>query len=85
MERKEVYELIDGEREYQNTVRKENEQETREDEEKSVADFILYMENKLAEAKHHIYYLSNEAAMDSIRKVTGLGVAAMEAFGANPR
>ena len=85
MKRKKVYKLLDGEREYQDTVRKENEKETREDSEKSVADFILYMENKLDEAKHHVYYLSNEAAMDSIRKVTGLGVAAMEAFGANPR
>jgi len=85
MERKEVYELIDGERHYQDTVRKENEKETRDDNEKSVADFIIYMENKLSEAKFEIYYLNNEAAMESIRKVTGLGVAAMEAFGAKPR
>ena len=80
MERKEVYKLIDGERDYQDTVRKENENETRNDDEKSIAEFILYMENKLEEAKVNIYYLNNTLAMASIRKITGLGVAAMEVF-----
>ena len=78
MERKEVYKLIDGERYYQNTVRIENEGDTRSDEEKCVGEFIIYMENKLNEAKDNVYKLDIKGALESIRKVTALGVAAME-------
>jgi len=81
MERTEVYRRLDNERQYQDTIRKENERETRNDNEKSVAEFILYMENKLNEAKDRIYNLNQECALDSLRKVTALGIAAGEAFG----
>jgi len=78
MKRKKVYKLIDGERKYQNTVRIENEGDTRNDDEKCVAEFLIYMENKLNEAKEDVYNLDIEGALENIRKVTALGVAAME-------
>jgi len=81
MEREKVYSILDGERAYQNTVRKDNENETRQDEEKSVADFILYMEYTLNKAKEAIYTLNEEEALSLIRKATALGVATGEAFG----
>lgn len=80
MEREKVYSILDGERAYQNTVRKDNENETRQDEEKPVADFILYMDHTLNKAKDAIYTLDEEA-LSLIRKVTALGVATGEAFG----
>jgi hypothetical protein len=85
MKREDVYSVLDSERDYQDTIRRKNEGETRDDDEKTIAEFILYMENKLNEAKENIYYLNNDAAMSSIRKVTALGVAAMEAFGVKSR
>ena len=36
------------------------------------------MENKLNKAKENVYELDFEAALENIRKVTALGVAAME-------
>jgi len=81
MERQEVYRILDGERDYQNTVRKENEKDTREDYEKSIADFVIYMEHTLNKAKTSIYTLDDEEALAMIRKVTALGVAAGESFG----
>ena len=85
MERKDVYQAIDEERNYQDTIRGENDNETQDDNEKSVSEFLIYMENKLNEAKSRIYYLNKTGALDSIRKVTALGVAAMEAFGVPQR
>lgn len=81
MERKEVYRIIDGEREYQDTIRRDNENETRDDKEKSVADFMLYMKEHLRRAEHNHYYLNEANALAEIRKVVALGVAAGEAFG----
>jgi len=81
MERKEVYRIIDGERDYQNTVRKANENETREDQDKCLSDFILNMEYTLNKAKTAIYTLNETEALALIRKVTALGVATGETFG----
>jgi len=85
MKRKKVYKLIDGERKYQNTVRIENEGDTRKDDEKCVAEFLIYMENKLNEAKNDVYKLDIQGALANIRKVTALGVAAMESHETLPR
>lgn len=81
MNRNDVYKLIDGERDYQ---------ESKWDGSKHTpAEWIVYMENYLNEAKH---FLSREAdsiaipkAMEIIRKVTAMGVAAMEQIDTNPR
>lgn len=85
MDRLEVYKLIDTEREYQNTVRRINEKETRNDNEKSVSDFILYINRTLNKAEDSIYSLDEINAMGYIRKIAGLAVAAMEAFETPPR
>lgn len=78
--RKEVYEMIDVEREYQDTIRRQNEKEVRNDDEKSVAEFLLYIEYTLKKAKKAVYQLNNREAMEYVRKIAGLSVAAMEAF-----
>ena len=76
MEREDVYKLIDGEREYQNERWKNDIMPS------GTWEWIVYMEDYLAEAKH---ILSRQeapecypAAMAIIRKVTAMGVAAME-------
>ena len=80
MERAEVYKMIDAERTYQDTVRRQNEKETREDKEKSVAEFLIYIEYTLKKAKKAVYRLNDREAMDYVRKIAGLSVAAMESF-----
>lgn len=81
MKRIDVYKLIDGERDYQNerwtadNIPSGTHVHTPE-------EWIVYMEDYLAEAKHILS--RNEApecyprAMGIIRKVTAMGVAAME-------
>ena len=81
MKREEVYKLIDGEREYQesrwnaSTTKSEGHHHTPE-------EWITYMEDYLAEAKHVLsresHVIAYEKAMACIRKVTALGVSAME-------
>ena len=80
MERTSVYKLIDDERTYQDTTRRQNEDETREDHEKSVAEFLLYIEFTLKKAKRSVYELNDKEAMSYVRKIAGLAVAAMEVF-----
>ena len=87
MERSEVYKLIDGERLYQLT--KWNEHTSTSKGIHTPEEWIVYMEDYLLEAKH---ILSREPmpgcaekAMESIRKVTTMGVAAMEQNGCEPR
>jgi hypothetical protein len=80
MERTKVYKLIDTERTYQDTVRRQNEKDAREDHEKSIADFLLYIEFTLKKAKKSVYELNEREAMSYVRKIAGLSVAAMESF-----
>ena len=85
MDRSQVYKMIDDERFYQDNDRRKIEGETRTDDEKSVAEFILYIEHTLAKAKAAIYQLNEKQAMSYIRKVAGLAVAAMETHETPPR
>jgi len=81
MKREEVYKLIDDERDYQDlkwcstTTSSGGHHYTPE-------EWITYMEDYLAEAKHSLsretHVISYMKAMSAIRKVTALGVAAME-------
>jgi len=88
MERTKVYEILDGERDYQDERWKQdvtqmgNHVHTPE-------EWIVYMEDYLAEAKH---ILSRNSvpdcypdAMEIMRKVTAMGVCAMEQMGCKPR
>ncbi len=75
MERKDVYKLIDGEREYQNMLPQHSKEL---DFNHSVGDWIIYMEHLIIKAKEEIYQLNEIEAMSYIRKATAVGVAAME-------
>ena len=86
LHRQDVYKCLDGERDYQDekwgTQRTSN---GTPDEEKPVAEWINYMEFHLAKAKEKVYYLKTEEALAEIRKVTALGVLAMEIHGCPER
>lgn len=73
MERKDVYELIDGEREFQDAV-----WDAKMDRALSVADWVIFMEQRLADAKSHVYGLREYKVLDEIRKIAALAVACME-------
>lgn len=86
MERQEVYKRLDTERDYQDlrwTPRREA--NGTPDEEKPVAEWVNYMEYHLQEAKNAIYNLNTEEALAQVRKVTALGVRAMELHGCPER
>jgi hypothetical protein len=55
------------------------------DEKCSIAAYVLYMEHWLAKARTFAAFGQHEAAMIELRKVTALGVAAMEEHGAPAR
>jgi len=84
MSREEVYKLIDGERDYQDSkwVSKER---PYPDAETSVAAWLIYIEFHLALAKSDIYLLAEGKALEQIRKITALGVACMENNETSPR
>ena len=90
MERKYVYKLIDDERDYQDS-KWDDVSETRNgvsdepDKNKSVAEWIIYMEKLLNDAKNRIYHLDKEGAMEFIRKTTAVGVACIQVHGCPPR
>jgi len=90
MKRKDVYKLIDGERDYQDS-RWNNDEETRSgksdilDENKSLAEWLIYIEFHLNEAKHGVYALEPKQAKHSIRKLAALAVACMENNDCPPR
>ena len=88
MKREDVYKLIDGEREYQNK-RWNRETTTSEGYHQSPEEWIMYMEDYLAEAKHILSreatQVANPKAMEIVRKVAAMCVAAMEQLDTAPR
>lgn len=90
MERKFVYKLIDGERNYQDSkwdkfAESRNGIYSEPDENKSVSEWIIYMEKLLNDAKNRVYHLDKDGALEFIRKTTAVGVACMEVHGCPPR
>jgi hypothetical protein len=85
--RKEVYAAIDSERTYQDL--KWTPKTTTSDGQHSIEEWIVYMEDYLKEAKHilsrHPKQEADHEAIQIMRKVTAMGVAAMEQHGAIPR
>lgn len=75
MKRGDVYKLIDGERDYQDS--RENHSAFLDGAAK-VADWIIYMEYQLQEAKKAVYFLRSDIALEHVRKVTALGIVCME-------
>ena len=78
--RGEVYEALDSEREYQ--IRKWGDLDDRN----AIGDFLIYMERELQKARDS-YYSPDEprGVLDGIRKVTAIGVATLEKYGAPKR
>lgn len=86
-DRSTVYSVIDGERAYQET--RWNPNTTTSGGKHSVGEWLVYMHDYLNEAMHHCSRYpdpagSNQALVD-IRKITAMGVAAMEQLGAPRR
>ena len=80
MTREEVYKALDSERGYQAKWG---------DNDHSPEEFFMYMEDYINEAKHILSREANEIgrprSMDIMRKVTALGVAAIEQHGCTRR
>ena len=87
MERKEVYELIDGERDYQDLLW--NKDTTATEGNHSVAEFLMFIQDYTNEALHILSRKgepqASEEASHIVRKVAGLSVACMEQNGGFPR
>ena len=85
--RPEVYEALDGERAYQDT--RWNSDTTSSGGLHSFEEWFTYMEDYIAEAKHvlsrHVKKDADFVASHIMRKVTAMGVAAMEQLGAPKR
>ena len=71
MNRKDVFELIDDEREYQNDTQAD-------DTAYSVADWVIFIENQVAQAKQEVYNMAPHKALEHVRKIAALAVACME-------
>ena len=76
MSRKDVYKLIDGEREYQEDMPEHSDKVAQNN--TSIAAWLIYIERLLTNAKDRIYYLDEKGALECIRKLTAVGVACME-------
>lgn len=86
MERQEIYNRIDGERNYQDaTWGSRRQMDGTPDEEKPVAEWINYIEYHVNKAKDKVYHLDTEGATDELRKVAALAVRAMEIHGCPAR
>lgn len=90
MKREDVYNIIDSERDYQNklwVVRKEGEPDTEVTH--SFAEWIMFIEDYLNEAKHMLsresFVTANPKAGVIMRKVAALAVASLEEHGSEPR
>lgn len=70
--RAKVFNAVSKEREYQNTKWGDHDQRL------SIADWVVFMERHLNQAKAALYNLTPEEALGEVRKVTALGVACME-------
>lgn len=82
--RQEVYAAIDGERDYQD--QRWNGTTTSTAGKHSVAEFVLFMDDYLREAKTHLSRNgepeASVVALITLRKIIGMGVACMEQHGA---
>ena len=86
MERKEIYNRIDGERDYQDASWGHRRTlDGTPDEEKPVAEWINYIEYHVSKAKERVYHLDTNGATHELRKVAALAVRAMEIHGCPER
>lgn len=82
VERKDVYSLIDGERDYQDSL-----SHTRTDGcAKGVGDYLVLIQHYTTKAMEAwTVNPGNEAGLDVVRKIAGIAVNCMEKHGAPPR
>ncbi len=84
--REDVYFVITKERQYQNDRHERLQvKHPHRDEDHSIADWLIYIESQLNDAKKCVYDLRFDEAMHHVRKLTALGVACMEYQGAPRR
>lgn len=76
MTRKEVFNLIDEERQYQDDL--PHHQDKEQQRKTPVAAWVIYMKKLLREAEDRIYFMDEQTALEYIRKCTAVGVACME-------
>ena len=74
MKREDVYKLIDGERDYQDSKFPGPEGNAAT----PVANWILYIRQHVGRASDQIYWLDKDAALEDIRKIAALAIACME-------
>ena len=79
LSRKEVFELIDNERNYQ--LEKWN----NEKQDYSISEWLTIMRKYITDAENSVFENENEKALFSILKITSLGVASLEEMGCKPR
>jgi hypothetical protein len=88
MKREDVYKLIDGERDYQDKKWCSGLTES-DGIHTSACDWLVYMHDYIQEAMHFVSRNGDpearDFAMENIRKVTAMGVAAMEQIDTKPR
>ena len=88
LSRSEVYNLLDGERAYQD-IRWANDQAERGTHLHNSTEWLLYMQDYLTEAiriaSREDDQIAHVKVMEVIRKIGGMAVAAMEQNGCNPR
>lgn len=79
--REDVYYIIDGERDYQ-----DSKWGPQHDSRHEVEAYVLYMENYLSEARKNLSTNGGvELGLDTLRKVVALGVACFEQHGVPER
>lgn len=83
--RNEVYAVIDGERAYQEAQKQGDTWRDGKTVEQTPGDFLSYMQIYMGQAAKAQYDGDEQALLATVRKVTALGVACMEKFGAPPR
>lgn len=88
MNRDHVYTLIDGERAYQDRVWNDD-QTPQGVHQHSPIEWLVFLQDYLSEAIHQATRIpgpeSTALVMGTVRKITAMGVAAMEQHGAPPR
>ena len=86
MERKKIYKIIDQERDYQDfkwDLRKGIDGVP--DSDKSIAEWVCYMETHINQVKREIYNLDKERALHQMRMVAALAVRCLEVHGCPKR
>lgn len=85
--REQVYAVLDGEREYQD--RRWNVNTTPTEGQHTVTEWLVYMQDYVREAMTQVTRAADPAAsrlaLNTIRKITAMGVACMEQHGAPER